>query len=70
MLPIGIGIGTEILTSKLIPKNPSEGASTPAPLDSTASDVRSQQHESNINLTVGIVAVALVAVFFATRRRK
>ena len=71
VLPIGIGIGTEFLMSKLIPKQPAAGASTPAVLESTSSDVRSQQHESNINLTVGIVAVAAIAVvFLATRRRK
>ena len=70
LLPTAIGIGTEFLINKIVPKPKESSPSTPAPLAPAVEQAQTEQREAKISLGVGAVVVAGLALYLLTKRRR
>lgn len=68
VLPAAVTIGTEYLLGQVVTK-PNSPA-TPAPLNNPVTTAQTEQHETKISTIVGIAAVAGIALYLLTNRRR
>jgi len=69
VLPTAVAIGTEWAIGKIMPSPVANAPTVPGPLSSTDSEANAKQHAFNLSTTLGIVAVAGVAVYLLAKRR-
>lgn len=67
VLPTAVAIGTEWAIGKVMPA-PQQQA-VPTPLSDANTQTANAQHQLNLSTTLGIVAVAGIAVYLLARRR-
>jgi hypothetical protein len=69
VLPAAVAIGTEYAIGQLVPR-PTNSPAVPTPLNDPVSTAQTDRHESRISTIVGIAAVAGIAFYLLTNRRR
>jgi len=68
--PIAVGLGAQWISGKLMPTpKPGDSAAVPGALNDPVNSARSDAHEANMSTTVGILALAGLAIYLITKRK-